>query len=87
LGAAGFGAAWTGVRFSEREAAASDFFASACGAAAWAALPATVSFWPGKIRFGLPPMTWRLSWYSFFQPPSTCWALAILDRVSPWTTL
>lgn len=45
-----------------------------------------VSRWPGKIRFGLPPMVVRLVSYSACQPPSTCWSVAIAESESPGAT-
>src|SRR5690606_9621915 len=46
-----------------------------------------VSTCPGKIRFGLLPMTLLFALYSACQPPETfCWD-AIADNVSPALTV
>lgn len=64
-------------------------FSGSClggGGKAGAVVTRRVSRWPGKIRFGLPPMVVRLVSYSACQPPSTCWPVAIAESESPGAT-
>lgn len=83
---AGFSAAGsTGVTGS----AVRGGFSGSClggGGRAGAVVTRRVSRWPGKIRFGLPPMVVRLVSYSACQPPSTCRSVAIAESESPGAT-